>query len=404
MVITANLVFLLLSLIDLAISPRENEISVKRKMPEEMERALQYDVEVNITSNSPHGFSYKVVDGLPQSFQRPFPLKGSAGEGATAFSYKTAAPVRGRYSIEKLYLRYRSRLGLWEKQKTFTVEESVKVIPDLSDTKRFLEDAQQFLLYEGLKIRKMKSGAGEFSKIRNYAVGDDPRMINWRQTAKLREVMTNEYEPEHGKYITVLIDCGRMMGAELTKGNRLERALEAAMTVSAAALQKGDYVSVLAFSRDVKVFVPPAKGMAHLQTILQSIYNLEVDSAESNYAAVLSYLQTVQKKRSLLLLFSDVGSFLHEGGALNYLHRLRQRHLFLMLGIEDRTLLSRAAEEPQTVKSTMIKSMAQKQLLVKKREKAKWEKRGLQMAEAREEKLAAAAVSHYIDIMNRGLL
>ncbi|MGM0843610.1 MAG: DUF58 domain-containing protein [Bacillota bacterium] len=404
LIFTLNLLFLLLSLSDLLFSPRKQEISVSRETPGEMERAQDYEVSVGITSRSANRFSFKITDGLPQSFQTSFPLKGTAGEGTSSFFYKTSAPVRGRYDIEKLYLRYRSRLGLWEKQKTFSREESVKVIPDLTDTKRFLENAQQFLLYEGLKIRKMKSGAGEFSKIRSYAVGDDPRKINWRQTAKLQEVMTNEYEPEHGKYITVLIDCGRMMGAELTKGNRLERALEAAMTVSAAALQKGDYVSVLAFSKDVKVFVPPAKGMAHLQTILQSIYNLEVDSAESNYAAVLGYLQTVQKKRSLLLLFSDVGSFLHEGGALTYLQRLRQRHLFLMLGIEDRTLLNRAGDEPQSVKNTMVKSMAQQQLLIKKREKVKWEKRGLQMAEAREEKLAASAVSHYIDIMNRGLL
>ncbi|WP_456273165.1 DUF58 domain-containing protein [Bacillus sp. AK031] len=403
-VITVNLLFLVASLLDLFFSPRKKELSVTRELPAEMERGLTYYAQVNIESRSRQPFIYKIVDGLPQSFERPFPLEDTTGEGSTAILYQTSAPVRGNYSIEKLFFRYRSKLGLWEKQKTFTIEETVKVIPDLSDTKRFLESAQQFLLYEGVKIRKLKSGAGEFSKIRNYAVGDDPRKINWRQTAKLREVMTNEFEPEHGKYITVLIDCGRMMGAELTKGNRLERALEAAMTVSAAALQNGDYVSVLAFSRDVKVFVPPAKGMAHLQTILQSIYNLEVDSAESNYAAVLGYLQTVQKKRSLLLLFSDVGSFLHEGGALTYLQRLRQRHLFLMLGIVDRTLLERAGEEPSSVKGTMIKSMAQKQLLIKRREKVKWEKRGLQVAEAREEKLAASAVSHYIDIMNRGLL
>ncbi|WP_347835652.1 hypothetical protein [Gracilibacillus sp. JCM 18860] len=25
-------------------------------------------------------------------------------------------------------------------------------------------------------------------------------------------MMTNEYEPEHGKNLTILIDCGRMMG------------------------------------------------------------------------------------------------------------------------------------------------------------------------------------------------
>jgi uncharacterized protein (DUF58 family) len=163
-------------------------------------------------------------------------------------------------------------------------------------------------------------------------------------------------------------------------------------------------VSVLAFSKDIKVFVPPAKGVAHLQTILQSIYQLKAEAAESNYAAVLQYLEMVQKKRSLLLLFSDVRTFLHEESALILLKRLRQRHLFLMIGIEDLTLLKRAKEDPNTVQAAMRKSMAQQQILIKKREKLKWEKQGLQMIEAREEKLAVTAVSHYIDIMNQNLL
>jgi uncharacterized protein (DUF58 family) len=184
----------------------------------------------------------------------------------------------------------------------------------------------------------------------------------------------------------------------------LEKALEAALTVTAAALKKGDYVSVLAFSKEIHVFVPPAKGMAHLQTILQAIYNLKVVAAESNYSSVLRYLETVQKKRSLLLLFSDVRTFLHEESALVYLQRLRQRHLFLMIGVEDQTLLKRVNEVPETVQQAMVKSIAQQQLLIKKREKNKWEKLGLQMIEPREEKLAVTAVSHYIEIMNQNLL
>jgi hypothetical protein len=40
----------------------------------------------------------------------------------------------------------------------------------------------------------------------------------------------------------------------------------------------------------------------------------------------------------------------------------------------------------------------------KRKEKIKWEKQGLHMLEAREEKLASTAVSHYIDVLNRGLL
>ncbi len=404
-VIIVNIFVFAASLLDLLFSPNKKEIILKRIIPEEMERGKSYAIQIEINNHSLQSFYFRLIDGIPLDFHRPFPFHGKIEKvSSTIPSYETRASVRGKYEINKLYFRYCSSLGLWEKQMTVELHDSVKVIPDLSETKQYLESAQAFLLYEGVKIRKRQSGEGDFAKIRSYVVGDDPRKINWRQTAKLREVMTNEYEPEHGKYVTLLIDCGRMMGAELEKGNRLERSLEAALTVAAAALQKGDQVSVLAFSKEVKVFVPPAKGLAHLQTILHAIYNLEVDASESNYAAVLQYLETMQKKRSLLFLFSDVATFLHEETALAYLKRLRQRHLFLMIGLEDVTLLKTINTKPDQVQKAMIKSIAQQQMLIKKREKLKWEKQGLLMVEALEEKLAVTAVSYYIDIMNRNLL
>ncbi|WP_412759061.1 DUF58 domain-containing protein [Neobacillus cucumis] len=404
-IITFNLLTLCISLLDLFFLPRKQQLTITRMLPTELERGISYSLEIEISNSSPYSLFYRLVDGLPQTFNQPFPLKGQIPkDSAQVITYHTTAKVRGNYDVKKLYFRYSSLIGLWEKQTTVDLAQSVKVIPDLTETKQYLKNAQQFLKYEGLKIRRQRSGVGDFSKIREFVVGDDPRKINWRQTAKLQEVMTNEYEPEHGKYITILIDCGRMMGAELKKGNRLEKSLEAALTVTAAALKNGDYVSVLAFSNEIHVFVPPAKGMTHLQTILQAIYNLKVDASESNYGAVLRYLETVQKKRSLLLLFSDISTFLHEESALVFLQRLRKRHLFLMIGVEDQTLLKRIQEVPDTMQHAMVKSIAQQQILFKKREKNRWEKQGLQMIEAREEKLAVTAVSHYIEIMNQSLL
>jgi uncharacterized protein (DUF58 family) len=400
-----NCAAFVISLLDLLFSPNKNQIDFKRTIPKEMERGLSYQIGIEIRNTSQHPIKFRFVDGIPQSFHHPFPFYGEMEkENVVIATYGTKAGIRGKYEINKLYFRYRSMYGLWEKQVSVELKDEIKVIPDLTETRTYLENAQQFLLYDGVKMRKNRSGGGEFTKIRNFVVGDDPRKINWRQTAKLHEVMANEYEPEHGKYVIILIDCGRMMGAELTKGNRLEKVLEAALTVTAAALQNGDYVSVLAFSKDVKVYVPPAKGMAHLQTILKTIYSLEVEPAESNYAAVFTYLQTIQKKRSLILLFSDVHTFLLEESALIYLKRLRQRHLFLMIGIQDEMLQNKIIMEPVDVPNTMMKSMAQQQILIKKREKLKWERQGLQMIEVHEEKLAVAAVSNYIDIMNRGLL
>ncbi len=403
--LVTNVLFLLVTLLDLLYSPRKRELTFHRMIPEELERGIVYQVKVDIHNRSSHACVVKLVDGLPQSFQTASPLTRHVdGKGSVTISYEIVAPIRGKYEVRQQYIRYTSLFGLWEKQMKVDITDEVKVIPDLTEAKQYLESAQQFLMYEGLKIRKQKSSEGEFSQIRNYVVGDDPRKINWRQTAKMQEMMTNEYEPEHGKYITILIDCGRMMGAELEKGNLLDKVLEAALTVTTAALKNGDYVAVLAFSKEVKVFIPPEKGMDHMQRILRAIYHLDVDASESNYPAVLNYLQMVQKKRSLILLFSDVHTFLHEESGLQYLKRLRRRHLFLMIGIENKELLDKAALEPGNVQTTMLKSIAQQQIQTKKREKANWERQGLLMVEAAEERLATAAVSHYIHIMNQGLL
>lgn len=396
---------LLFSLLDLMLSPNKKDIKVTRNIPTDMERGLDYPFQITVQNPTSFDMYCEIIDAIPQSFHRPFPLRGIVPKGNNKkFTYKTTAPVRGEYTVEKIYVRYSSLFGLWKKEITFQQKMKIKVIPDLTESKQYLENAQKFLLHDGVQIKRLNSGAGEFAKIRSYVVGDDPRKINWRQTAKLQEVMTNEFEPEHGKYVTILIDCGRMMGAELKKGNRLEKSLEAAITVATAALHKGDYVSVVAFSKKVKVYIPPGKGMAHLQTILQAIYKIEVDAVESNYAEVFTYLQLVQKKRSLILLFSDIKTFLYEESALIYLKRVRSRHLFLMIGVEDQTLQLRAKQEPADLEKAMIKQVAQQQLLFKKKEKQRWEKNDLLMMEAKEERLAASAVSHYIETLNKGLL
>lgn len=404
-IIAANGAILLLSLIDLTFSPKRKELQIRRVMDEEMERGIENEASVLVRNASDKRLAMKVIDHFPQSFSQPFPLKKEIqGYEEARITYLFHAEQRGDYTLPHLHVRYRSRFGLWEKQMRVEQTDSVRIIPDLTESRNFLEDAQRFLLYEGTRLKRRQVGTGEFSKIRSYVVGDDIRKINWRQTAKVQNLMTNEYEPEHGKFVTLLIDCGRMMGVELEENNRLEKSLEAAMTVATAALKRGDYVAVLAFSKHVHVYVPPAKGMAHMQTILKEIYNLKVEGFESNYTAVFQHLQKVQSRRSLLLLFSDVSTFLYEEAALHYLQRLRRSHLFLMIGIEDRVIDSQTRREPEDLQTTLVKTMAQKHVLDKKHELKKWERQGLQMIEAPEEELATSTVSHYINIMNRGLL
>jgi uncharacterized protein (DUF58 family) len=400
-----NSLLLFLSLIDFRILPRRNQIIGYRMVKEEVERGASFQVRFHLKNQSSVPIRYRLIDELPTSFLRSFPIDGEVGGGQErVLSYESIPQMRGDFELSLIFFRYQSPLGLWEKQMSFEQLNKISVIPDMSEVRGHLASLQKLLLHEGSKVRRSRIGGGEFAQIQNYVIGDDPRKINWRQTGKQAELMTNVYQPEHGKYITILIDCGRPMGVELTKVNRLERAVEAALTVAAVALRQGDYVSAIVFSNKVRAYIPAGKGMAHLQTIIQLIYGIQADSKESNYIQVFDYLERVQKRRSFIMLFSDLSPFLFEETSLFSIQRVKRRHKFLLLGLADPMVNKWIKEEPVDTRTIMIKSAAQREVLRKHKEVKRWSRLGIEMMEVPEEHLATKAVSAYIDIINRGQL
>lgn len=405
--VAINVVVILLSLLDLFMLPKAREINCERKMPEKAERGASFQVELTLSMVQEGRFPlyFKVIDSLPDSFLRPFPLFGKMKEGKPlTLTYISMGSVRGNYQVDKVYIRFGSTLGLWEKQTYFHFPQQIRVIPDLSGVKGYLSSTPDMLLLQGVKPRKFQTGFGEFSLIRNYAVGDDPRKINWRATARRAEIMTNMYEPEHGKQVTLLLDCGRTMGVELRKTNRLEKSMEALLTVAALALKQGDYVSVMVFSNDIHAYVPPGQGLSHLQRIVEEVYAIQARPVESNFAKAFQYLESIQKRRSLIMLFSDLDHFLLEDTLLPVLHPIRKRHFFLLIGIEDPMVRNWIAKDITDTTSAMVKTMAEGQLLKRKKQVEKWRQYGLQAIEAREENLVSIAVERYFEVINRGVL
>lgn len=395
----------LLSLLDLLRSPNRKELAIRRVIPEQVERHQREQLNLIVTNRSDKQAEIKWLDDLPESIEtkRPDLVELLANQQLT-IDQPIQASERGLFLLKKIYLRYQSQLGLWQKQITFELEDTIKVIPNLTESRDYLTSAQKYLLHEGSKIRKHGAGLGEFAKVRQYVVGDDPRKINWHQSAKLNEMMVNEYEPEHGKQIIIMIDCGRMMGVELEKGNRLERSIEAALSVATAALDNGDYVSVIAFAKDINVYVPAEKGLAHLQTILQAIYSLQVEANESNYVAAFQFIRTEQQKRSMVILFSDINQFFLDQQSLFFIKQLKKKHLFLGIGIKDEWKQINVELEPTTVNRAMRKTVAQQIELWNLREKIKWQNLGLDLIETKSDDLAVTTISYYIDRLNRGLL
>ncbi|WP_409972693.1 hypothetical protein [Bacillus sp. Bva_UNVM-123] len=112
-----NVIILLVSFGDLLISPKKSDLSFKRTIQAEMERGISYFVKIEVTNRSPYALSYKFIDGIPQTFMKCFPLTGLVEKHSSMqITYETKAKVRGKFEIKKLYVRYTSLFGFWEKQ------------------------------------------------------------------------------------------------------------------------------------------------------------------------------------------------------------------------------------------------------------------------------------------------
>src|SRR5439155_19576863 len=126
----------------------------------------------------------------------------------------------------------------------------------------------------------------------------------------------------------------------------LDHSLNAALLLSYVALRQGDSVGVIAFADRVLSFVPPRGGMKQMNQLLHSTFNRFPELVESRYDDAFLYLNTHCKKRSLVVLLSNVIDEVNAHQIESYLRNLVSRHLPLGVILRDHRLFDGADREP----------------------------------------------------------
>ncbi|KEQ23850.1 DUF58 domain-containing protein [Paenibacillus tyrfis] len=392
-------VLLGLSVLDLSLLPRRRSLRVSRSLPGQADIGSPFEVTVRAEAPQPVSLRLTMADDLPQTFVTPGePLTTAWGGKAAEIRYRTLGRERGEYHFRSVWLRLRGRIGLWEKQARLELEQTIRIYPDMSGVRGILSSMQNQLTLEGRRIYRKERSGSEFHAIREYVPDDDPRFVNWRASARSRTLMTNVFRPERGKVVTILLDCGRMMGIELDGRTKLDVSLEAALALAAVALKQGDKVGLLAFSNRVKAYVPPDSGLLHLQTLTAAVYNLQSDFVEASYSTALQHLLRVQKKRSLTVLFSDMDNYMFEEGLRPLLMRLKRQHRILLLGLRDEVLQRWASAETAGRRQAYVKSVAHKFTVDRQTVAAEMAAGGIDIVDVPVGQLAWTAVNRYLDL------
>ena len=155
----------------------------------------------------------------------------------------------------------------------------------------------------------------EFEDVRPYQPGDDVRSMDWKVTARTGEPHIKRYIEEREQFLYLLVDISASV-LESPGGRKRDTIAEIASLLTMAAAKNQDRVSLILFTDQVEVVIPPGKGRTHTLRIMDALLNFKPEGCETKFESVLRRFGHIAQKHSIVLIISD---FL----AQDYLEELR---------------------------------------------------------------------------------
>ena len=298
---------LVLALID-ALTIYKPVVHATRECPEVLSVGRPNPVRIQLRSFSRRKLRLRVnndlfesasADGLPAQTELRAKTAGSV-------DFKITPSQRGAYELGAVTVRYPSVLGLWQRQLHFAPKTPVRVYPDLLQLRTYELMARENREFEFVRATKRRGGESEFARLRDYTKDDEYRSIDWRATARRQRLTAREYQLESNQELVFMLDGGRMMSAEVQGLTQFDHALNAALMLGHVALRTGDQVGLIAFDSTLRAFVPPARGQGAAGRLIRAAYDLHPELVESDYEGAFRNLSVRQRKRALVVLFTQV--------------------------------------------------------------------------------------------------
>jgi uncharacterized protein (DUF58 family) len=312
---------------------------------------------------------------------------------------------RGRYEFGQIAVRFLSRFKLAWCETKMLEPVAVKVYPNL---RRAREAELKALGARSLVSSHRKTswrGEGrEFESMRDYVRGDELRHISWTATARRGRLTTRQYQIERDQTILIAMDAGRLMTARIEQETKLDSAVHASLALLSAAGRGGDNAGLMVFGRKVKTYLPPGRGREHLDAALEALHSVEPEMIEPSYSRAFEFIAANSKRRSLVVLLTDLVDEEGSKELLTSLRLLRPRHLPLVVTIADRDLKMVVRDSPSTVRDLFTQSVAEE--IIHQREAALRlvESQGGLALDVTAAALAPSLLEKYLQVKERGLL
>jgi len=391
--------------VDAVLARPRRPLSVRVRVPDTALIGEPVEAAVDITANR----------GLPPDYEIALDLSGDSQPeihdtslaGNHSFGHdvvRIATAQRGLVNFDAVWLRWRGPLRLMEQTRRFAVNSKTAVIPNTrvargDELSLFFQDA-----LSGLKVQRGAGEGSEFEALREYVPGLDSRFIDWKRSARHREMLVREFRVERNHPVVLAFDTGYLMREPIDGVPRLDHAISAGLLLARLAINADDLVGVYSFDSRPRSYLPAARGLATFRRLQQASAALSYSHDETNFTLGLAELQTRLARRSLIVLFTDFVDTITAELLLQNVRRLTHRHLIVFVTVRDgllKGIFDAPPEHPRQIARAVLADefMKEREVVLEKLERM-----GIHCIDVPPQQLSPALLNRYLVIKQRGLL
>lgn len=288
-------------------------LSVVRRGPDRAEEGetIVFQVEVENRGWLPR-FMVELVDRLPfvgaaqGEVARGDKVLGVIsyvpGSARRRFEMPLVCEKRGFYELGPVGLASSFPLGLVEvKQRRNDGVQTLTIYPDVFNIVSLPLRGAPSQIHRGGYLLPEGSGAAEFSGLREYRRGDNPRHIHWPTTARSNELMVKEFEPLASACLHIALDLDGAANVGAGRHATLEYALRIAGSIARFATSTGLRVRISG-ERQQPLHIPAGTGELQYRAILDELAVADADGSLP-YPFMLTRLATQVQAGETVVVF-----------------------------------------------------------------------------------------------------
>lgn len=370
-VVGVNALVLLAGLVDGLRAPAPGSLRIRRELPGVIPLDGTATLRWEVRNSHGHPVQVTIADALAPSLraERRRVVLRLPARGTVRAETGLNPSRRGRFTLSEVTVRVEGPWRLVARQGSVTVPDVLRVYPPFhSREEAELRIDRARILEVGLRSAQGRGGGTEFESLREYSIDDEYRKIDWGATARTGKPIVRTYRAERNQTLLCLLDTGRLMAARVRDPSaegaawgdvpRLDHAMDAVMMLTAVSTRLGDRAGLVAFSERVRTSVAPGHARDQLSRVTESMYELEPELVESDYAGAFAHTLARFRRRALLVVLTELAPEPVNETLLPALPLVLRSHLVLIAGVRDPAVDRWARSQPGDASTAFRKASA----------------------------------------------